>query len=82
MQNNTLLNTCLLTLALAGVSLAQAAVSPEQVARLKTELTPLGAERAGNADGSIPAWDGGYTKVVAGYKPGDKRPDQIGRAHV
>ncbi|AMZ70847.1 MULTISPECIES: DUF1329 domain-containing protein [Pseudomonas] len=75
MQNNTLLNTCLLTLALAGVSLAQAAVSPEQVARLKTELTPLGAERAGNADGSIPAWDGGYTKVVAGYKPGDKRPD-------
>ncbi|ROM79020.1 hypothetical protein BK654_06495 [Pseudomonas brassicacearum] len=75
MQNNTLLNTCLLTLALAGVSLAQAAVSPEQVARLKSELTPFGAERTGNADGSIPAWDGGYTKVVAGYKPGDKRPD-------
>ncbi|UZE20256.1 DUF1329 domain-containing protein [Pseudomonas sp. B21-054] len=75
MQNNTLLNTCLLTLALAGVSLAQAAVPPEQVARLKSELTPFGAERAGNADGSIPAWDGGYTKVVAGYKPGDKRPD-------
>jgi len=75
MQNSTLLNTCLLTLALAGVSLAQAAVPPEQVARLKSELTPFGAERAGNADGSIPAWDGGYTKVVAGYKPGDKRPD-------
>ena len=75
MQNNTLLNTCLLTLALAGVSLAQAAVPPEQVARLKSELTPFGAERAGNADGSIPAWDGGYTKVVVGYKPGDKRPD-------
>ncbi|WHS58103.1 DUF1329 domain-containing protein [Pseudomonas sp. G2-4] len=75
MQNNTLLNTCLLTLALAGVSLAQAAAPPEQVARLKSELTPFGAERAGNADGSIPAWDGGYTKVVAGYKPGDKRPD-------
>ena len=75
MQNSTLLNTCLLTLALAGVSLAQAAVPPEQVARLKSELTPFGAQRAGNADGSIPAWDGGYTKVVAGYKPGDKRPD-------
>jgi len=26
---------------------------------LKTTLTPLGAERAGNADGSIPAWTGG-----------------------
>lgn len=30
------------------------------VDRLGDELTPMGAERAGNADGSIPAWDGGY----------------------
>lgn len=37
--------------------LAQAATS-EEAARLKTTLTPLGAERAGNRDGSIPAWDG------------------------
>jgi hypothetical protein len=28
-------------------------------ALLKTTLTPVGAERAGNADGSIPAWTGG-----------------------
>ncbi len=28
---------------------------------LTTSLTPLGAERAGNADGSIPAWTGGLT---------------------
>ncbi|WP_367375484.1 DUF1329 domain-containing protein [Pseudomonas lini] len=75
MQNNAFLNTCVLTLALAGISLAQAAVSPEQAARLKSELTPLGGVRAGNADGSIPAWDGGYTKVAPGYKPGDKRAD-------
>ncbi|KHK66307.1 hypothetical protein UG46_13985 [Pseudomonas fluorescens] len=75
MQNTTFLNTCLLTLALTGMSLAQAAVSPEQAARLKTDLTPLGGERAGNADGSIPAWQGGYTQVAPGYKPGDKRPD-------
>ena len=34
----------------------------------------LGGERAGNADGSIPAWDGGYTKVAPGYKADDKRP--------
>lgn len=34
-----------------------AAVSPEQAARLGNDLTPLGAEMAGNADGSIPAWD-------------------------
>lgn len=36
-----------------------AAVSPEEAAKLGTTLTPLGAEMAGNADGSIPAWTGG-----------------------
>jgi hypothetical protein len=42
---------------------------------LKTTLTPFGAERAGNADGSIPAWTGGYTTVPAGYVSGQPRPD-------
>jgi len=36
-----------------------AAVSDQQAAELGNSLTPLGAERAGNADGTIPAWDGG-----------------------
>ena len=54
---------------------AQAAVSPEEAAKLKTTLTPMGAERAGNADGSIPEWTGGYTKAPANYKQGDPRPD-------
>lgn len=54
---------------------AQAAVSPEEAAQLKTTLTPLGAERAGNADGTIPAWDGGYTKVPADYQNGDRSFD-------
>jgi len=40
-----------------------AAASPEEAAKLKTTLTPLGAERAANKDGSIPAWDGGMTKA-------------------
>ena len=31
-----------------------AKVSEQQVAKLGSELTPVGAERAGNADGSIP----------------------------
>lgn len=39
-----------------------AAVSPEEAAKLGTTLTPLGAEKAGNADGSIPAWTGGLPK--------------------
>lgn len=51
------------------------AVSEEEASTLKTTLTPLGAERAGNADGSIPAWDGGLTKQAPGFKNGGKRPD-------
>lgn len=39
-----------------------AAVSPEQAKQLGTTLTPVGAEMAGNADGSIPAWSGGLPK--------------------
>jgi hypothetical protein len=38
-------------------------------------LTPQGAVRAANADGSIPAWDGGITKPVAGYTKGMHHPD-------
>ncbi|MBC2384873.1 MAG: outer membrane lipoprotein-sorting protein [Pseudomonas sp. PGPPP1] len=39
-----------------------AAVTPEEAAKLGTTLTPVGAEKAGNADGSIPAWTGGIPK--------------------
>jgi len=42
---------------------------------LKTTLTPMGAERAGNADGSIPAWTGGATTPPAGWQPGAFMPD-------
>lgn len=66
--------TTVVTLLLMG-GVAHAAVSPEEAARLKKDLTPFGAERAANADGSIPAWDGGYTKAPAGYRNGDARPD-------
>lgn len=55
--------------------LAQAAVSADEAAKLKTTLTPLGAEKAANKDGSIPSWEGGLTKAPAGYKNGDPRPD-------
>ncbi|HHK4245088.1 TPA: DUF1329 domain-containing protein [Pseudomonas aeruginosa] len=75
MKNNKMLKLSVLVSALIGVQLAWAAVSPEEAARLKSDLTPFGAERAGNADGSIPAWDGGYTKVPAGFQQGDKRAD-------
>jgi hypothetical protein len=61
------------TAALAALVFALAA--PALRAQLKPGLTPVGAEKAGNADGSIPAWDGGITKPPAGYKPGQHYVD-------
>lgn len=51
---------------LAGNSMA--AVSPQDAAKLGASLTPLGAEKAGNAAGSIPAWTGGITQAPTGYQ--------------
>ena len=51
------------------------AVGADQAARLGQDLTPLGGERAGNADGTIPAWTGGITTPPAGYRPGMHHPD-------
>jgi len=52
-----------------------AAVTEQDVARLGKELTPVGAERAGNKDGTIPEWTGGDVKAPAGWKAGAPRPD-------
>jgi hypothetical protein len=58
-------------LLLAGCALqAQAKVDEAQAARLGGDLTPLGAEKSGNAAGTIPAWDGGISTAPAGYQPG------------
>ena len=55
---------------------AFAGVSEEEIARLGgPELTPVGAERAGNEAGTIPEWTGGVTEPPAGWKPGQKRID-------
>ena len=42
-----------------------AAVSADEAAKLGTTLTPFGAEKAGNADGTIPAWTGGLATNAA-----------------
>ena len=52
-------------------NLSHSAVSADEAAALNKTLTPLGAEKAGNKDGSIPVWDGGMTKMPAGPKRGD-----------
>ncbi len=57
---------------------AMAKVSADEAKKLGvtgTQLTPVGAERAGNADGSIPAWTGGITQPPSGYKVGMHHPD-------
>lgn len=57
---------------------ALAKVSAEEAARLGKDLTPYGAERAGNKEGTIPAWDGGITqdKIPARYeRRGMHHPD-------
>jgi len=47
-----------------------AEMTADEVARLGVDLTPLGGEKAGNSDGSIPAWDGGLTQPPSGYTEG------------
>ena len=47
---------------------AHGAVSAQEAARLGADLTPLGGEKAGNAAGTIPAWDGGLSSPAkAGF---------------
>ncbi|HKZ74948.1 MAG TPA: DUF1329 domain-containing protein [Steroidobacteraceae bacterium] len=61
---------------------AWAAVSQQEAARLGNDLTPVGAEKAGNADGTIPAWDGGITSAakagVPNFRAGGHHPDPYG----
>ncbi|MEZ5498402.1 MAG: DUF1329 domain-containing protein [Steroidobacteraceae bacterium] len=70
-------------IAIAGVAMAftiaaHAAISAQEAAKLGAELTPLGAQQAGNG-GAIPAWDGGLTSAAkAGFpnfKAGGHHPD-------
>lgn len=58
----------------ACASQAQARVDETQAMRLGQDLTPLGAERAGNAAGTIPAWTGGV-QPPANYQKGMHHPD-------
>lgn len=52
-----------------------AGISASEAERLGGDLTPLGAEKAGNEAGTIPAWDGGITEAPAGFESGGHHPD-------
>ncbi|WDE09778.1 DUF1329 domain-containing protein [Thalassomonas haliotis] len=73
MKNISLLSLAVSLAFTSGAALAK--ITPEQAAKLNKELTVFGAERGANADGSIPAWDGGIKSAPAGFKPGDHHPD-------
>jgi hypothetical protein len=67
----------LMTLAIASLTAtsAFAAVSADEARQLGTTLTPIGAEKAGNKDGTIPEYTGGI-KPPADFKAGSGfRPD-------
>jgi len=54
---------------------AYAKLTDAEVARLGADLTPVGAEKAGNKDGTIPAWSGGLCAPPAGFSPEKGYPD-------
>lgn len=62
-------------LALLTFSAADAKVSSSDAAALGQALTPIGAERAGNADGTIPEWTGGLTSAPPSYQAGRHHTD-------
>jgi len=60
----------------AQLGAACAAVTADEAKKLGTTLTPLGAEKAGNKEGTIPEYTGGLTTAPAGYdKSTGVRPD-------
>lgn len=65
-NNRFLASLCLGSLIAGSVS---ANIAPDLADRLGQDLTPLGAEAAGNADGSIPPWNAAGTLVPAGFVP-------------
>lgn len=67
MKISTRVGALSLALALIGGT-AQAGLSESELARLGQDLTPLGAERAGNAAGTIPEWTNEMVPVPPGFK--------------
>jgi hypothetical protein len=73
MITRTLVASAISLMLASGAAVAK--VSETEAAKLGNSLTPIGAEKAGNADGSIPPWEGGITAPPASYKKGMHHPD-------
>lgn len=70
MKTKPIYRTAVMALAVSFPVCGFSAVSQQEALQLEDKLTPLGAERAGNQDGSIPAWKGGLTSAPDQFKPG------------
>lgn len=70
-QNKLTLLATLATISLFPI----AAQADGDISQLGKTLTPVGAEKAGNADSSIPPWEGGLTTTPAGHKLGGHYAD-------
>lgn len=66
MMRKILVTCAMLVFGITGC--AMAAATEQEVSQLGgSTYTPVGAEKAGNKDGTIPAWTGGITKGADGY---------------
>ncbi len=78
MKLRYILSPALLAAAAVAV-MATTSVTAQQAAKLGADLTPMGAEKAANAAGTIPAWTGGLKSAAeAGaptFKAGGHHPD-------
>jgi hypothetical protein len=79
MLRKSLLTLAGIAAAATGWTTAYAEISADQIARLSKDLTPMGAIRAGNDAGTIPAWEGGIkSPAEAGFpdfRAGGHHPD-------
>lgn len=60
-------------LLLLALNPATAKVEESEAQELRNRLTPLGGERAGNEEGNIPEWAGGYVATPPCYQGAGKR---------
>lgn len=74
-RRTMLMSSVAIAASTTAVGAAKAQTAPLGADALKSTLTPLGALRAGNAEGTIPTWTGELIPFPADYQPGTPRPD-------
>lgn len=67
-MKNTFQKACLSLLLVSATAVAYNKIDPSAAEKLGNELTPLGAEAAGNEDGTIPPWNGSIVGTPDGIQ--------------